>query len=545
MKTILKTPILLFTIFFLWIVSVAVSQNPNGYYNSVNKKKEADLKTGLHNIIKNHTVLSYGSLWQVFRQTDALPNNQVWDMYSNVVRYYSNTSGLNREHSFPVSWWGGSDNVPLYSDINHIFPSDGDANLAKSNYPLGVVSGTLFFDNGVTKVGNAVYSGYSGRVFEPANEYKGDFARAYFYMVTCYQDYYNNWKWTYMLESNSYPTLKPWAINLLLEWHRNDPVSEKEINRNEAVFLIQNNRNPFIDYPEMVEHIWGNKKHLEFEIENLDNTTSLLATPTNNTTLEFGTVVTGYSREMELYVKGNNLKGSNISIILYGGNVNQFSVSATSIPFQQANNGYFLKVKYSPTVVSDLHQTNVVIQGGNILGSVMVYISGRSIDPASVTPPVALSATNISTEGFTANWQPAEGLFFLEVFNNGTIVETYDDIETTFYNVTGLESSKTYSYTVKREISGFMSALSNVIEVKTLTSIDNIRQIKNINFYSQNGKIMFLKNSDKNQLVEIYDIMGRLISKTELLFEETIVKMPFSGIFIIKSNSDFEKIVIK
>ncbi len=92
-------------------------------------------------------------------------------------------------------------------------------------------------------------------VFEPADEYKGDFARTYFYVVTAYQNL--SWKYTYMVADGDYPSLQPWAIEMLLKWHRDDPVSEKELKRNEVVYSIQTNRNPFIDYPELAEYIWG------------------------------------------------------------------------------------------------------------------------------------------------------------------------------------------------------------------------------------------------------------------------------------------------
>jgi endonuclease I len=512
----------------------------------------AELKTALHDIVKNHTTLNYGSLWTIFRETDALPNDRVWDMYSNIERYYyQGASGLNREHSFPVSWWGGSHNLPIYTDINHIFPSDAVANNAKSNYPLGVVSGTVFFDNGVTKVGNASYSGYSGRVFEPADQYKGDFARAYLYVVTRYEDYFSLWRYNWMLQNNTYPVFNDWSVNLLLEWHRNDPVSVKEIERNRAVFNNQYNRNPFIDYPELVEHIWGNKMNEPFMIEDFGNTDPVLTTPPKDTKLDFGTAVMGHGSEMDLHLKGSNLYGSNITVGLFGGNADQFSVSAVSIPFEQVNTGYLLKVKYLPTVVSDLHQTLLFIQGGGIIGSVGVSISGKSIHPSSVTPPVALPATNISATGFRANWVRTESsTYFLEVFENGLLVGNYDDIETCddntcYYYVTGLEKGKKYRYTVKREISGYMSAPSNVIEVTTTTSIDNMRQMNNINFYSQKGKIMFLNSGDITQLVEIYDIAGRLIRKIELSPGETQVVVPASGVYIIRSNGFFERVIIE
>ncbi|MDY5119364.1 MAG: endonuclease, partial [Muribaculaceae bacterium] len=221
---------------------------PVGYYNAIDGKTTEELKSAIQSVIRNHTQLTYNSLWGHFRSTDMYPDGvYYWDMYSDIKR--TSTGGMNREHSFPKSWWGGTQNE-AYTDINHLYPSDGDANMKKSNYPLGIVNPAYTtFDNGVSKVGNplAGYGGGSSVVFEPDDRYKGDFARTYFYMVTMYQDY--TWKTNYawMLEQDLYPTLKPWAYNMLLEWSRNDPVSQKEIDRNEAVYRIQKNRNPFID----------------------------------------------------------------------------------------------------------------------------------------------------------------------------------------------------------------------------------------------------------------------------------------------------------
>ena len=539
----------IFLFLFLFTISVAIAQNPNGYYNSAHNKKKDELKTALHNIIKNHTKLNYGSLWIVFQQTDKRPDGSVWDMYSNITRYYTSTSGLNREHSFPKSWWGGDENM-AYTDINHIFPSDATANGAKSNYPLGVVGNNPSFNNGVSKVGANVFAGYSGIVFEPADEYKGDFARAYFYMVTCYQDFFNKWTYLYMLENNTYPVLKSWAINLLLEWHRKDPVSEKEITRNEAVFHIQNNRNPFIDYPVLVEHIWGNKMDINFEVDQF--TQPVLVTPTNDTKLEFGTVVAGYSREMELFVKGNNLTGGNIMVTLYGSNANQFAVSATSIPYLTVNqpDGYCLKVTYSPNVVSNSHQASIIIQGGNMMGSVLVNISGKSIDPNSVTPPVALPATNITSTGFRANWESTDNAFYsLEInkIENGESQPVFDDdyIDANYFVVSELEAEKTYNYTVRKWVSDYLSDPSNVVTVNTLSSIHKIKQSGNITFYSHNKSIIFLNNESKTQRIEIYDIMGILRIALELPTGETKINMPLSGVYIIRNDGRSEKIVVE
>ena len=229
---------------------------PAGYYAMLTGKSGAELKTALSGIIYPRAIeydssslysRRYSSLPDYFRYTDVKPLTSPqlwWDMYSNIPLRSSTFSGLNREHSFPKSWWGGSQVIPAYIDLNHLYPSEQAANLAKSNYPLGEVTGTPTFDNGVSLVGRGVNSGGAPYVFEPADEYKGDFARTYFYMVTAYQNL--NWKYTYMVADGIYPTLQPWAQNLLIKWHKQDPVSEKELLRNEEVYRIQSNRNPFI-----------------------------------------------------------------------------------------------------------------------------------------------------------------------------------------------------------------------------------------------------------------------------------------------------------
>ena len=175
---------------------------PAGYYSRLKGKSGADLKTAVFEVINPHTtVSSYSNLPQYFQKTDVYPSSRRWwDMYSNVVRNAPSFSGLNREHAFPKSWWkqnGSVEYTPAYVDLNHLYPGDGPANQAKSNYPLGVTGANPKFNNGVTKVGYPVagQGGGAQYVFEPADEYKGDFARTYFYMVTCYQNLTWNSTW--------------------------------------------------------------------------------------------------------------------------------------------------------------------------------------------------------------------------------------------------------------------------------------------------------------------------------------------------------------
>lgn len=256
-------------IFIVLSFSNLYAEIPEGYYNTAEGKQKAQLKTALHNIIRNHTFLDFDkstSIWwyTYFKTTDWNPEGYFWDMYSNNKRATYSGGLMNREHCMPRSWWGSSSNYSTFDangDLVNLQPSDAAANEQKSNLPLGEV-GTATYTNGVVKVGNNIFPGYYGTVFEPADEYKGDFARVYMYMVTCYEDYSTYWHETgtmTMLNGGTYPVFKSWAINLLLKWNDEDPVSTKELNRNDGVYSIQGNRNPFVDHPELADFIWGTR----------------------------------------------------------------------------------------------------------------------------------------------------------------------------------------------------------------------------------------------------------------------------------------------
>ncbi len=247
----------------LGFASAVFAGIPDGYYTSADGRKYTELKQALCKIIKNHKTFSYGSLWDYYPYTYYVPGNpsQVLDMYSDKVTYFSNTSALNREHTVPQSWWGKGTSSGPGCDIFNVIPSEQKANSAKSNYPLGEIEGKPSFDNGVTRIGESGVSGYSGLVFEPKDDYKGDFARIYFYVATCYPDLAwttNNAK---AMTNSTELTLQSWIIPMLLEWSANDPVDAAEIQRNEDIYKQQGNRNPFIDYPSLIDYIWGDKKN--------------------------------------------------------------------------------------------------------------------------------------------------------------------------------------------------------------------------------------------------------------------------------------------
>jgi len=259
----------IFLVFFLvTLIAVSKAQPPSGYYNTAAGKTGTDLQQALHDIIDNHTSVSYATLWTSFQSTDKKPNGKVWDMYSDIPggtppyeytfvadqcgNYSGENDCYNREHSWPKSWF--NDASPMYSDLFHLVPTDGYVNGKRSNYPYGDVGTASWTSLNGSKLGNCVTPGYSGVVFEPRDEYKGDFARNYFYMATRYFKEDNGWPGSDMVTGSQF---KAWAKAMLLIWAQEDPVSEKETNRNNAVYAIQHNRNPYIDHPEYANSVWG------------------------------------------------------------------------------------------------------------------------------------------------------------------------------------------------------------------------------------------------------------------------------------------------
>ena len=250
---------------------MAIGPMPGNYYAIAQGAQDSALKSLLGEIIHCGVRYKYGSgnrkTWDGFYYTDRDTNtNQVLDMYSDHIRYFNpekptaSVAEFDIEHMLPKSWWGGDVN-PAYCDLYHLVPGDYSANRSKSNHAPGIPSDTTFW-NGSFATGSGAAYGLQ-KVFCPADEYKGDFARAYFYIATCYGD---SLQWIesgepgMAMTNDSWQEFRPWLRDLLLQWHRSDPVSQKELDRAIQVNKIQGNRNPFIDYPELVEYIWGNKQ---------------------------------------------------------------------------------------------------------------------------------------------------------------------------------------------------------------------------------------------------------------------------------------------
>lgn len=263
--------------FLLTLITIsALAQAPAGYYNNATGTG-ATLKTQLKDIITTgHNPGSYSGLWTAYQNTDRdyyyENDGTVLDIYSESPTaadpynfnypggQCSGTNGpegycYNREHIVPQSLFNSA--LPMYSDVHFIRATDAKVNGERGNFPFGKVGTATFTSLNGSKKGNSISPGYSGTVFEPIDEFKGDVARMIFYFVTRYETQLSGFNSGNMLGNTTYPGLQQWELEQLIAWHNADPVSPAEIGRNNASYTYQGNRNPYIDNPTYVNLVWG------------------------------------------------------------------------------------------------------------------------------------------------------------------------------------------------------------------------------------------------------------------------------------------------
>ena len=532
---------------------------PAGYYNSLEGKSGQALKDAIHDLTLQHTVLSYNSLWGYFNETDCRPEDHslVWDMYSDDIFYFRGSRaayGMNREHSLPKSWWYGYDETQgyaAYTDLNHLYPSEEDANLAKNYWPLGEVS-KITFDNGVTRVGypKVGLGGGANTVFEPDDRYKGDFARTYFYMACTYQQY--NWKHTFMLTNNYWKTLNEWSAEMLCRWARADAVSDKELNRNDAVQKSQNNRNPFIDIPTLFEYIWGNRQGEVFYLSeagmSADTTTYTgdpeLITPVQNAVLDFGEVAIGKSLEYTIYIKGRGLNNP-LSIQLYRDDYKMFRIPVTTVSRTVANSpeGYPLTVIYYPSSIGE-HSARLLISDGGLVGSVGIELHAQCLPVPTLSPVTALSATGIEGRRYIANWTAAsEDVDFYVITRTvysadnvamRTEFFTTEDGSMTSYSFDDREHGEMHTYFVQSSRLGYLSEPSNVVTVDA-AGITGIEADKPMQVLTVDGGILVKCSEDVGTAV-VYDMAGREVCRVNHVSDDTVIELP-RGFYLLKTST--------
>ena len=412
------------TIFILWMLLcqgvsfalVSTSVNLSDYYYLANGKSGDAIRKALEGIIDEHTIVSYDDLYNLYVASDSRADGSIWDMYSTCSwqhgkkkcgNYSSVCDCYNREHSIPQSWF--SERSPMKSDAFHVYPTDGKVNNQRSNYMFGeCAGGTSLSSDALGRVGSSTFTGasVSGKVFEPDDEYKGDFARTYFYMATRYAT--NCTSWGNHFGSNS--GLTAYSVALFLKWHREDPVSEKELIRNEAIFgnktynstgYKQGNRNPFIDFPCLAEYIWGEYKGKTIDFSTLlsayseeyasgvdktgcecENENPTFLTPKSGESIIMSNANLNEVVTTQLLISGRNLV-DNVSFSISGANASLFKVSPTSISAVDANNGQYVTLSYKPTTTGE-HSANLTLTAKNTT-SVTVVLKG-ACEEAIISP---------------------------------------------------------------------------------------------------------------------------------------------------------------
>ena len=334
-----------FYIVLLLVSLCSYAQPPAGYYDDANGLSGYALKNALETIIDadddsngqpfHDITVTYSDLWTLYETSDVRGDGKVWEMYSDcdftfVVDQDTGTGGstecdkFNREHSFPRSWFGDDSGHPIFNDPFHVIPSDKKVNAERGNLAFGEVASATYTSLNGSQIGSSSIAGPTGNVFEPADEFKGDLARGIFYIAVRYQDDIASWEANdtdgdSMLDGSSNKVFEQWALEMLYNWHINDPVSAKETQRNEAIFAHQDNRNPFIDNPQYIEDIW--QEALSISEFNAPIQISLYPNPVSGNTLFVNTTT---NLEVEFY----DVLGKQIYATTVGPNTNDINVSS-------------------------------------------------------------------------------------------------------------------------------------------------------------------------------------------------------------------------
>lgn len=449
------------TLLLGFLFSVAVAQAPANYYNGTEGLMGAGLKTKLFQIISAGTVdKGYDGLYTGYPTTDSdhyyENDGSVLDMYSenptgtdpytyrHGVKKCGNYSVegdcYNREHIIPQSFFNSR--APMVSDIHHIRPTDGKVNGMRSNYPFGKVSSASYTSKNGGKVGPNVAPGYGGTVFEPIDEFKGDIARMVFYFVTRYESQLSGFSTGNMLGGSAYPGLQTWERDLLITWSEQDPVSPTEIERNNASYVFQKNRNPFIDHPEWVQLVWGTQV--------ID--TQSPSTPTNLAVASTSTA----SANLTWTASTDNIAVAYYRIFVNGVfHSNSPSTAATVSGLTQGTT-------YNFYVIAVDAAGNTSSQSNTVSGTTL-------IDNQPPTAATNLAITSVGSNNIAIQWIAATdniAVSSYDIYVNGVLNGSTNSTST---NVANLNPATAYTiYVIAKDAGGNASSPSNEVTATTL-----------------------------------------------------------------------------
>lgn len=452
---------LLFTALLFSLISFA--QIPAGYYNTATGTGYA-LKTQLYNIIKGHADKGYDGLYVTYQTSDRdyyyENDGTILDMYSENptgIDPYNFSSGstqrcggsysaegdcYNREHIIPQSIFNESS--PMVADAHFITPTDGKVNNYRSNYPHGTVSSATWTSKNGSKLGSSAIAGYSGKIFEPIDEFKGDIARMYFYFATRYENTVSGYTYP-MFNGTSDQVFTTAFLNMLLTWNAQDPVSPREIARNNAIYARQNNRNPYIDHPEYVQLVW--------------NPTPDTQAPTAATNLAI-TATTSSSISLSWTAGTDNIAVTSYEIYMNGALKTSVPGSATTAKIT----GLSASTPYSFYVIAKDAAVNSAPASNTVNGTTGEVIP----DNENPTAPTNLAVTGSSSSSISLSWTASTDNIEVTAYDVYVDAVLKTTVSGTTAIVNGLTPTTNYTfYVVAKDAAGNLSSQSNSVNEMT------------------------------------------------------------------------------
>ena len=606
-----------FYILFLFISSLAFGQIPSNYYDSANGLSGFALKTELKNIVSNgHVARTYDQLYDGngitgsngYEDTHSDLNVTGGTNYENdgtILDFYSeNPTGAdpynfthgnnqcgnqmaegdcyNREHLVPQSSFSSA--FPMQSDIHHVIPTDGRVNNFRGSLPFGIVDTSdpdLWTSLNGSMRGNSDVSGYSGDIFEPIDEFKGDIARALLYFAVRYEDTVDGYSSFDMFNGTNDEVFFTWAIDLLLDWHNNvDPVDQREIDRNNEAYNFQGNANPFVDHPEYASMIWNPAPDTEAPTAptNLMATNSTLSTIDLSWTASTDNVaVTAY----DIYIGGSYSESvTTTSTTITGLALNTeycFTVFARdeAMNTSASSNQSCATTLDSSGGTADLFFSEYVEGSSTNKALEIANFTGSSVSLSNYTLKLAFNANSFTTVYNFPNTSIANGDVFV-IANSGldsSCQPQQDDVNNGITSFNGNDAIGLFKNDILIDIIGiegdgndfaenvtlvrkesvefptttYNSAEWNILPQNDCTGLGSHSQVLNIESFETDtikiypnplsGNILNVR-SNSNLDFEVFSILGKKVTEGQILNSQIDFSNLNKGIYLIKFTSD-------
>lgn len=588
---------------FLFVTTFSFAQAPSNYYDTATGSGYI-LKTQLRDIITaGHSDQGYAGLWTGYATTDRDNyyefDNTILDIYSEFpsgadnynYTYSTNQCGnyssegdcYNREHLVPQSSF--SEASPMKNDIHHVYPTDGYVNGGRGSFPFGEVqTASNTYQNGSQK-GTSAVLGYSGTVFEPIDEFKGDIARALLYFAVRYQNDVDTYTSFDMFNGTEDQVFQTWAIDLLLDWHNVDPVSQKEIDRNDTAYNFQGNANPFVNHPEYANMIWN----LSPDTQAPTTPTNLVTSNPSSSTMDLSwtastdnTGVTSY----DVYVDGSFYVSTNSTSSSYTvtGLTSETTYSFTILAKDAANNMSVQSTAANGTTTAGSGGTvdlfiSEYVEGGNNKAIEIANFTGSIVNLSSYTiardvnsggswgtelqltgsvpdQDVHVIVNGSATTALTSladQLSSADAMLFngndpVGLFKNGILIDVFgnlggtDNFEDIVYRRKPTVETPNTTFNLPGEWDQYPVGTYSDIGMHTQTLSIQYNTVNELNFYPnplKGNKLYIDTNQSLN--IEIFNILGKRIISDEVNSNKNYLNLSDlnSGIYLIKiSNSN-------